>query len=125
MKLKFIFFALACLSLISCDEISDSYWDRKAEENYVSPYKGIYKGNYSGDEEGSLTIEVTKSGAVSVTKISSFGQEEAAFSGSVQDNGSLHTVTMKSGFTLLGDLTNKTGTWKLGNWKGTWSVKKE
>lgn len=125
MKIKFCFFALALLSLASCEQVLDNYWDRKEEENYVSPFKGIYKGNYTGDEVGTLTIEVAKNGYISVIKISQFSTEDSFFSGMVRDDGALQSVTLQSGFTLLGNLNTKTGTWKIADWKGNWSVTKQ
>lgn len=103
----------------------DNYWERKEEENYVSPYKGVYKGNYSGDEVGSLTIEVAKNGYISVTKVSQFSTENSFVSGMVRDDGALQSVTLQSGFTLQGNLKTKSGTWKMGDWVGNWSVTKQ
>jgi|SRR5690606_305484 len=127
MKTKFyhLLLLLFSLTLFSCDQILDNYWDRKAEENYVSPFKGIYKGNYSGDEVGTLTIEVAKNGYTSVTRIAAFGTEETSFSGMVRDDGALQSVMLRSGFTLLGNLNAKSGTWNMGDWNGSWTVQKQ
>ena len=127
MKTKYyhLLLLLFSLTLFSCDQILDNYWDRKAEENYVSPFKGIYKGNYSGDEVGTLTIEVAKNGYTSVTRIAAFGTEETSFSGMVRDDGALQSVMLRSGFTLLGNLNAKSGTWKMGDWNGSWTVQKQ
>ncbi|ACU08399.1 hypothetical protein FIC_01957 [Flavobacteriaceae bacterium 3519-10] len=127
MKTKFyhLLLLLFSLTLFSCDQILDNYWDRKAEENYVSPFKGIYKGNYSGDEVGTLSIEVAKNGYTSVTRIAAFGTEESTFSGMVRDDGALQSVKLESGFTLLGNLNAKSGTWKMGDWNGSWTVQKQ
>jgi len=111
--------------MTSCDQILDNYWNRKAKEQYVSPYKGIYKGTYSGDEVGTITIEVTKNGNISLTKTSAFGTEDSFSFGTVMDDGSLNSVRLQSGFTLLGNLNTKSGTWKMGEWKGNWSVLKQ
>ena len=127
MKTKYyhLLLLLFSLTLFSCDQILDNYWDREAEENYVSPFKGIYKGNYSGDEVGTLTIEVAKNGYTSVTRIAAFGTEETSFSGMVRDDGALQSVMLRSGFTLLGNLSAKSGTWKMGDWNGGWTVQKQ
>lgn len=116
---------MLAFTISSCDRILDDYWERKAEENYVSPFKGIYKGNYSGDEVGTLTIEVAKNGYTSVTRITAFGTEETFFSGMVRDDGAIQSVKLESGFTLFGNLIAKSGTWKMGDWNGSWSVSKQ
>ncbi|ROI06185.1 hypothetical protein EGH90_08180 [Kaistella haifensis] len=116
---------LSILSLISCQGIIDNLREEDANENYVSPFKGVYKGNYSGDEVGSLTIEVAQNGYISVTKVSQFSTENSFVSGMVRDDGALQSVTLQSGFTLLGNLKTKSGTWKMGDWVGNWSVTKQ
>ncbi|QNS42734.1 hypothetical protein H0S70_08660 [Chryseobacterium manosquense] len=116
---------LSILSLISCQRIIDNLREEEANENYVSPFKGVYKGNYSGDEVGSLTIEVAQNGYISVTKVSQFSTENSFVSGMVRDDGALQSVTLQSGFTLLGNLKTKSGTWKMGDWVGNWSVTKQ
>ena len=125
MKIRFTLIILSILSLVSCQQMFDNYWERKEEENYVSPYKGVYKGNYSGDEVGSLTIEVAQNGYISVTKVSQFSTENSFVSGMVRDDGALQSVTLQSGFTLQGNLKTKSGTWKMGDWIGNWSVTKQ
>ena len=116
---------MLAFTMTSCDQILDNYWDRKAQEQYVSPYKGTYKGNYSGDEVGTITIEVTKNGYTSLVKTSKFGTDDSFSSGKVMDDGSLYSVRLQSGFTLLGNLNTKSGTWKMGEWNGNWSVLKQ
>lgn len=111
--------------MTSCEQMIDNYLERKAEEQYVSPFKGIYKGNYSGDESGTITLEVAKNGYTSLTKTSQFGTEDSFLSGMVMGDGSLYSVKLQSGFTLLGNLNAKSGTWKMGGWKGNWSVSKQ
>jgi len=116
---------MLAFTMTSCDQFLDNYWERKAQEQYVSPYKGIYKGTYSGDEVGTITIEVAKSGNTSLTKTSQFGTDDSFSSGTVTDDGSLYSVRLQSGFTLLGNLNTKSGTWKMGEWNGNWSVLKQ
>jgi hypothetical protein len=116
---------LSILSLISCQRIIDNNREEEANENYVSPFKGVYKGNYSGDEVGTLTIEVAQNGYISVTKVSQFSTENSFVSGMVRDDGALQSVTLQSGFTLQGNLKTKSGTWKMGDWVGNWSVTKQ
>ena len=125
MKIRPTLTILSILTLISCQGIIDNLREEEANENYVSPFMGVYKGNYSGDEVGTLTIEVAKNGYVSVTKVSQFGTENSFLSGMVRDDSSLQSVTLQSGFTLLGNLKTKSGTWKMGDWIGNWSVTKQ
>lgn len=125
MKIRPTLTILSILSLISCQRIIDNLREEEANENYVSPFKGVYKGNYSGDEVGSLTIEVAQNGYISVTKVSQFSTENSFVSGMVRDDGALQSVTLQSGFTLLGNLKTKSGTWKMGDWVGNWSVTKQ
>ena len=125
MKIRLTLTILSILSLISCQRIIDNNREEEANENYVSPFKGVYKGNYSGDEVGSLTIEVAQNGYISVTKVSQFSTENSFVSGMVRDDGALQSVTLQSGFTLLGNLKTKSGTWKMGDWIGNWSVTKQ
>lgn len=125
MKIRLTLTILSILTLISCQGIIDNLREEEANENYVSPFKGVYKGNYSGDEVGSLTIEVAQNGYISVTKVSQFSTENSFVSGMVRDDGALQSVTLQSGFTLLGNLKTKSGTWKMGDWVGNWSVTKQ
>lgn len=125
MKIRLTLTILSILTLISCQGIIDNLREEDANENYVSPFKGVYKGNYSGDEVGSLTIEVAQNGYISVTKVSQFSTENSFVSGMVRDDGALQSVTLQSGFTLLGNLKTKSGTWKMGDWVGNWSVTKQ
>ena len=125
MKIRPTLTILSILSLISCQRIIDNLREEDANENYVSPFKGVYKGNYSGDEVGSLTIEVAQNGYISVTKVSQFSTENSFVSGMVRDDGALQSVTLQSGFTLQGNLKTKSGTWKMGDWIGNWSVTKQ
>ena len=125
MKIRLTLTILSILSLISCQRIIDNNREEEANENYVSPFKGVYKGNYSGDEVGTLTIEVAQNGYISVTKVSQFSTENSFVSGMVRDDGALQSVTLQSGFTLQGNLKTKSGTWKMGDWVGNWSVTKQ
>ncbi|AZA54386.1 hypothetical protein [Chryseobacterium sp. G0201] len=94
----------------------------KNEENYTSPYMGKWSGSYSGDLSGTLVLNVTKSGSIEGTKVSQ-GHQETFYSGLI--GSSLNsTPTSSSGFTLYGNLESKSGTWKMGNLSGTWSVSK-
>ncbi len=112
-------------TLCSCQQIIDNYWERKEEENYTSPFKGKYIGSYNGDEIGTLVLEVDKKGYVTVTRNTVIGVNETFVSGVIQDIGALQAVKSQSGFTLLGNINAKTGTWKLEHWQGSWTVVKQ
>lgn len=43
MKTKLTFFVFALLSLVSCEQIIDNYWDRKEEETMCRPFKARTK----------------------------------------------------------------------------------
>lgn len=94
----------------------------KNEENYTSPYMGKWSGSYSGDQSGTLILNVTKSGSIEGTKVSQ-GHQETFYSGLIGSSIN-STSTSYSGFILYGNLESKSGTWKMGNLSGTWSVSK-
>ncbi|TXF77200.1 hypothetical protein [Chryseobacterium sp.] len=129
MKIKNLFFLLALVPLISCEQVMDNYWDRKAEENYISPYKGTYLGSFAGNDSGSLKIEVSKSDNVTITKHSSISNsDEMYYDGLIgaSFNGSPSPAT---GFKLLGNLNSSnntySGNWTQGNASGTWTLTKQ
>ncbi len=124
MKLRPLLCVIFYFSLISCQQIMDNYWDRKADGNYTSSYMGVYKGNYSGDENGTLTLEVSEKGYVSLTKVSPTGTESHT-GGIAREDGALQSVALPSGFTLYGNLITKSGTWKSANGQGNWSASKQ
>lgn len=124
MKLRPLLCAILLLTLFACQQIMDSYWDRKEEESFVSSYRGLYKGNYTGDETGTLTLEVSDKGYVSLTKVSPTGSETHT-AGIAREDGALQSVALPSGFTLYGNLITKSGTWKSANGQGNWSVSKQ
>lgn len=109
----------------SCGRISDEYYKDKAIENYTSPYKGKWLGNYIGDEEGILTIDVSKNGYITITRNFS-NDKEIFYAGIVRNDSALQSVVSQySGFTLYGNLELKSGTWKKGTRSGSWSVTKQ
>ncbi len=112
---------LASLMFLSCDSMRE----REAIKNYTSPYMGTYVGELSGNVTGALTINIKKSGSVEVTKAVS-GKSETFLQGIVFEGGALEKVSSPStGFTLYGNLSSMSGTWKQGYWSGTWSVRKK
>lgn len=131
MKVFQFIFLIALFSLTSCEQILDNYWERKAEENYVSPYKGSYIGTYSGSDQGVLQIDISSKDYVEVTRTSSNNNFKETFQGGMSGSSFNSVQSRSSGFTLLGNLipsAEKTyaGTWKMseGN-SGTWTLKKK
>ena len=125
--IKLSFVLLGLLICVSCDQIIDFYNERSKDENrkkYTSPYMGTYVGGFSGGISGDLVINVSKEGYVSGTKTN--GNISDSFTGGIGDGGSLQSTTSaQTGFTLYGNLSSMSGTWKQGNWSGTWTVMKK
>lgn len=122
--------ALLCflMLLASCERISDNYWEQKNKESYTSPYMGTYSGTYNGALSGTLTVEVHKSGSVTVTRRDANNSSDI-FYGMVNMYGAFQNVeSQKSGFTIQGNLTSisKTysGTWKMKDLSGGWELNK-
>jgi len=123
---NFFLILFAATSLFSCQEILDNQRERDEQENYTSPYKGTWIGNYTGQENGTLTLIVAKNGYTEVIKTSQFSDSETFYSGMITDYGALQSVSSQaSGFVLYGNLQNKSGTWKKGEWSGNWSLTKQ
>lgn len=129
MKLVNYFSLLSVICLISCQQITDNYWEKQDYKNYVSPYRGTYMGSYSGDDNGSLIIEISKHDNVSITKHSNIRNADDVFIDAL--NGSVFNgnASPNSGFRLLGNLTSQTktfsGNWVQGNYKGSWTITKK
>lgn len=122
--------ALLCslMFLASCERISDNYWEQKNKELYTSPYMGTYSGTYDGASSGMLTVEVNKSGSVTVTRRDANTSAET-FYGVVNMYGAFqNVVSQKSGFTLQGNLASSSkiysGTWKMKDLSGKWNLSK-
>lgn len=127
MKNKFkpfttLFLLTAFFSFQSCDEMIDEIHKNKAEQNYVSPYRGKYTGTYTGDSAGDLIINVSEKGSIEITR-TSLNSNESYYTGLI--NASFNTTNKAaSGFMLIGNLNSKMGTWEMGTSKGNWTVKK-
>lgn len=104
--------------LISCDVFLDEVHEKNEQENFTSAYMGKWTGSYTGDLNGTLIFNVHKNATVEINRN---GQEiySSALIGS-----SFNVDKAPSGFILYGNLENKSGTWEMGNLKGTWSVAK-
>lgn len=127
---KFIIL-FALFSLFSCQQIVDNYWERKAEENYSSPYKGVYNGTYSGSDQGTLRIEISAKDFVEVKRMSTLNAVNETFEGGMIGASFNQVKSRTSGFTILGNVISSpqntySGTWKIdeGN-SGTWILKKQ
>lgn len=118
-KIVALFYLL--ISFTSCQRIIEQAEFNREQENYTSPYQGTYSGTFTGDETGKFTLQVSKSGTVSGIR-----SEVDPFYGGLQDYGALFNVqSPTSGFTLNGSLQSKSGTWKVGNLTGNWTVTKQ
>lgn len=120
-KHKIWFLWCLFLTITSCQRIIDNYWEKQALENYASPYQGNYDGIYTGDISGKFTLQVGKDGNI-------FGLRDDVdnFGGKVYEGGALLSVESPySGFQLIGSLESKSGTWKVGNYTGTWTTTKK
>ena len=131
MRIYKLMFLLSLLCLSSCQQMIDGYWERKEEESYSSPYKGIYVGNYSGSDEGTLRIEISAKDFVEVTRISRLNGVNETFQGGMIGPAFNQLRSSTSGFTIFGNVISSSqstysGTWKIdeGN-SGTWTLKKQ
>ena len=116
---KLVFITSSFLLFISCDTMRE----REAIENYTSPYMGVYVGRLSSPQvSGTLVIDVKKGGSVEITK-TILGESENYIWGTVSDGGAIAYVNSPyTGFVLEGSLNTNNGTWRQGNWSGTWYV---
>ncbi|SIS34909.1 hypothetical protein SAMN05421639_103114 [Chryseobacterium shigense] len=114
------------LFLASCSEIVDNIDRKNEQENYVSPYAGKWIGTYTGEVSGNLILNVSKSGSIEVTRIVNANVEETYYT-SLQSAASaaISPSTSPKGFSLIGSLETKSGTWKHQYWSGSWSVQKQ
>lgn len=131
MKIYRFVLLLFLFILSSCQQIMDNYWERKAEENYVSPYKGIYVGTYTGSDQGTLRLEISAKDFVEVKRVSTTNSFNEAFEGGMTGSSFNKVISRTSGFTILGNITSSpqntySGMWKIdeGN-SGTWTLKKQ
>lgn len=131
MKIYRFVLLLFLFGLSSCQQILDNYWDRKAEENYVSPYKGIYVGTYTGSDQGTLRLEISAKNFVEVKRVSTTNTFNETFEGGMIGSSFNKVISRTSGFTILGNIISSpqntySGTWKIdeGN-SGTWTLTKE
>ncbi|GAB0157477.1 hypothetical protein CHRYSEOSP005_27540 [Chryseobacterium sp. Alg-005] len=121
---KYLAFVLL-IGLTSCSHIIDEIDRDREEENYTTPYMGKWQGSYTGDENGTLTMNVNKSGSIEVIRTSGSFQETFYISLLGGGSGAIYTNTgSASGFIVYGSLESKSGTWIKGNMKGSWSVVK-
>lgn len=121
MKRKFgvlLLLFIVNVTLISCDRISDNYWERIEQKNYVSPYKGTYFGRFSGSANGTLNMEINKSGNVTIQREINNTNQSETFYGNINNYGAFqNTNSQHTGFTIYGNLNSQNnlfnGTWKL------------
>lgn len=122
LRIKYLLLIFPLLSVFSCEHVLDEMERNKNEKNYTSPYMGKWSGTYTGDESGTLVLNVKKGGSIEGVKTSQ-GQQETFYSELI--GSSINSMPISnSGFTLYGNLESKSGTWKMGNLNGSWSVTK-
>ncbi|RNA60603.1 hypothetical protein D1631_00965 [Chryseobacterium nematophagum] len=69
-KINIIFLMITMLSpMFSCSHVVDEMYLHDAQNNYVSPYQGKWMGSYIGDTNGTIILNVSKSGNIEVVKI--------------------------------------------------------
>ena len=128
MKLRISLLLIVILSLVSCQQIVDTYYENHQNDNYVSPYKGTYLGSFSGDDNGTLKIEISAKDGVNITKHSNISNADDIFTSSLNGSHLSGNASPNSGFRLVGDLVSQTktfsGTWVQGNFKGNWTITK-
>lgn len=122
---------LTLISMVSCQQIIDNYWEKEAEENYVSPYTGVYVGTYDGADKGTLHIEITTKNSVIVKRTSTLHSLTEEFYGGMIEASFYQVKSQTTGFAILGNViynpkNNFTGTWKIDESNsGSWTLKKQ
>lgn len=121
--MRFFSVIIILLTIISCEQIIDSYIKEKARERYTSPFMGTWFGKYTGDESGSFSITVAKSGFIS----GNYGPDNDKIFSSVGSLGVLAVMVSNDPmfFHLRGSLETKKGSWIKGNLKGDWTITKQ
>lgn len=126
--MKYIKVFLFCVFTLaisgSCENILDNVRSKEEQQAQTSPYMGRWIGSYSGDENGSLVLDIKKSGSVEVSR-SSGGMQDTYFTSLSGGASFFNTPSPNSGFTLLGNMDTHSGTWKMGNSNGSWTVTKQ
>lgn len=123
MKLKtLLLLFIIPATFISCDQITDNYWEKKEQENYTSPYMGKWVGSYQGNESGNLILSVAKS--VNIT--GTYGPNNEMIISLVRDDGALNPMLSDTPiFLMYGSLIEKKGTWKNKDKQGSWTLTKQ
>jgi len=120
----FLLCVFASAILDSCDNILDNVRSKEEQQAQTSPYMGRWIGNYSGDENGTLVLDIKKSGSVEVIR-SSGGMQDTYYTSLSGGASFFNTPSPNTGFTLFGNMETHSGTWKMSNSKGSWSVTKQ
>ncbi|WP_147473894.1 hypothetical protein [Chryseobacterium nematophagum] len=113
--------------MFSCSYIVDEMYLHDAQNNYISPYQGKWVGSYIGDMNGTIILNVSKSGDIEVIRLVNGNIEETYFTSLLGGgSGALNpSPSPISGFRLYGSLETKSGTWKQQNIGGSWTVTKQ
>jgi hypothetical protein len=128
MKLKKYLLLFSILTIVSCQQIVDSYYENHKNDSYVSPYQGTYLGSFSGDDNGTLKVEISAKDNVTITKHSNISNADDVFDDVLNGSTFGGNASPNSGFRLLGNLVSQTktfsGNWVQGNYKGIWTITK-
>ena len=107
----------------SCEEVLDDVRLKEEQAAQTSVYMGRWNGSYTGSENGTLVLDIKKSGSVEVIRVIN-GVEDRYYT-TIFGGASLQvTSSPNSGFTLYGSMETHSGTWKMGSNSGTWTVSK-
>jgi hypothetical protein len=122
---KVLFSSVLILGVLSsCESVLDDIRLKEEQQDQTSVYMGRWVGSYSGTENGNLILDIKKSGSVEVTR--SVGITQDIYYTNLYGGKSLQvTPSPNSGFTLYGNMETHSGTWKMGNSSGTWSLNKK
>lgn len=121
-KILLLFVVVSSVSS-SCEHVLEDVRLKEEQAAQTSPYMGRWIGSYSGSENGSLILDIKKSGSVEIIRSGSATQDiyyTNVYGGNIQN-----TSSPNSGFTLYGNMETHSGTWKMGSSSGTWSVTKQ
>jgi hypothetical protein len=111
MKCKIFLFVLIMNILAACEQVLDDVRLKEEQAAQTSVYMGRWVGSYTGGENGTLILDVKKSGSVEVIRVIN-GVEDRYYT-TIFSGASLQvTSSPNSGFTLYGSMETHNGTWK-------------
>lgn len=108
------------ISVVSCEQVVDSYFENHENDNYVSPSQGTYMGSFSGDDNGSLKIEISKKDNVTITRHSASSNADDIFLDALSGTNFNGNASPTTGFRLSGNLVAQNKIYS-----GNWTVQKQ